>query len=762
MPERPKIIIAISDISSRTSSILENAEYIKSLPIDGIRVNIPQGNLLMDPGYVVTEDDVRGTGFWLKPLEEFNEGMHNYLQLNIDKPGVDLFDDAAWDQVVENFRLMARAANEYGFKGMIFDNEEYGTPWHDIPDDAPDREAQIDKAIERGRAIGAAIAEEFPDISFGTMHGPYTSVYADDKPLIGQGGQPWRAELRGPFFTSIAEGLGPDAEVVDMGEIYRLRSSEDFRESRDWRTERVPELIDWDISPDLLENWAERIQISHMVYTQDWPAGNTMTPEIMVQTLLQALNYSNGFVTIFTEPHLAQLLEETPDGPQSFSNSEWNAAFAQAITFYEWQHSPARWENGVGATSGDDVFDGRDGVDVAEGGEGDDILNGGAGDDALSGGQGADTLVGARGFDLLDGGEGDDILTGGEGEDFIVGGAGTDTAVFTTAVRVDLQDALVNTGEAAGDTFDSIENLLGSAFDDDLRGDAGANSLWGGDLHDDVYGRDGDDLLYGGNGNDRLFGETDNDRLYGGSGSDALYGGDGDDYLRDDGGADLFYGGAGSDTASYWGWYKGTTANTKTLTVNLSTGDNNSGDTYNGIENLLGSNTQKDVFTGSDGANNLNGAGGDDILYGGGGSDILTGGDDTDRLYGGSGSDALYGGDGDDYLHGGNGSDTVKGGDGDDLLRGGNGDDLFYGGAGADRFRFYRNEEDDVINDFENNVDTIQFAGTGFDAFFENWTELQQYATDAGDDVVFNFDGNSSLTIENVNLAELENDIQFL
>jgi len=484
VPERPKIIVAISDISSRTSSILENAEYIKSLPIDGIRVNIPQGNLLMDPGYVVTEDDVRGTGFWLKPLEEFNEGMHNYLQLNIDKPGVDLFDDAAWDQVVENFRLMARAANEYGFKGMIFDNEEYGTPWQDIPDDAPDREAQISMAIERGRAIGEAIAEEFPDISFGTMHGPYTSVYADDKPLIGQGGQPWRAELRGPFFTSIAEGLGPDAEVVDMGEIYRLRSAQDFRESRDWRTERVPELIDWDISSDLLENWADRIKISHMVYTQDWPAGNTMTPEIMVQTLLQALNYSNGFVTIFTEPHLAQLLEETPDGPQPFTNDEWNDAFAQAITFYEWQHSPDRWENGVGPTSGDDVFDGRDGVDVAEGGEGNDTLDGGAGDDALTGGQGYDTLIGGRGNDLLDGGEGndtldggeeddtlnggdgDDILTGGTGEDYIEGGAGTDIATFVGAMAeysyVTDGETLVVTHSATGeiDLVNGVEFLV--------------------------------------------------------------------------------------------------------------------------------------------------------------------------------------------------------------------------------------------------------------------------------------------------------------
>ncbi|WP_290896315.1 calcium-binding protein [Hoeflea sp.] len=53
-----------------------------------------------------------------------------------------------------------------------------------------------------------------------------------------------------------------------------------------------------------------------------------------------------------------------------------------------------------------------------------------------------------------------------------------------------------------------------------LRGDAGANTIWGADGNDVIYGRDGNDSLFGGNGNDTLVGGTGNDTLNGGAGND--------------------------------------------------------------------------------------------------------------------------------------------------------------------------------------------------------------------------------------------------
>ena len=105
----------------------------------------------------------------------------------------------------------------------------------------------------------------------------------------------------------------------------------------------------------------------------------------------------------------------------------------------------------------------------------------------LSGGDGADTLLGL---------DGDDVLFGGRGADLLDGGAGVDTANYGNAVRgvfVDLRIAEAQATGAGADTLVGIENLTGSAFDDLLFGNDGANVLTGGR---------GADVLLGGKGAD--------------------------------------------------------------------------------------------------------------------------------------------------------------------------------------------------------------------------------------------------------------------
>ena len=88
---------------------------------------------------------------------------------------------------------------------------------------------------------------------------------------------------------------------------------------------------------------------------------------------------------------------------------------------------------------------------------------------------GNDRLSGDAGNDTLSGGVGNDVLNGGTGADVLDGGDGIDTASYLGAkagVTVDLGQK-TGTGDAAGDTFISIENLEGSAFADTLVGDTG-------------------------------------------------------------------------------------------------------------------------------------------------------------------------------------------------------------------------------------------------------------------------------------------------
>lgn len=252
----------------------------------------------------------------------------------------------------------------------------------------------------------------------------------------------------------------------------------------------------------------------------------------------------------------------------------------------------------------------------------------------LSGGRGYDALYGRAGDDTLLGEGGNDTLSGGAGADALDGGEGYDTAAYwgaTVGVIVDLLNAGENTGDAAGDTFTSIESVTGSAFADTLRGTHDTNTLSGGGGDDTLNGRQGGDTLYGGAGND------------------ILLGGDGWDHLD---------GGDGTDTTAYWTAWAGVTVDL--LNAANNTGDA-AGDTFASIENIRGTN-YNDMLYGSSEANTLSGGRGFDTLYGRHGDDQLNGEGGNDTLSGGSGADTFVfelGGGEDSVLDFGNGDDLV-------------------------------------------------------------------------------------------------------
>lgn len=91
-------------------------------------------------------------------------------------------------------------------------------------------------------------------------------------------------------------------------------------------------------------------------------------------------------------------------------------------------------------------------------------------------------LIGSANADTLTGDANYNVLQGGAGADTLNGGDGFDTASYVdsgAAVTVDLGLGTASGGDAAGDTFSSIEALIGSAFNDTLIGDSNDNRIEG-------------------------------------------------------------------------------------------------------------------------------------------------------------------------------------------------------------------------------------------------------------------------------------------
>ncbi|KQV56489.1 MULTISPECIES: hypothetical protein [unclassified Caulobacter] len=433
--------------------------------------------------------------------------------------------------------------------------------------------------------------------------------------------------------------------------------------------------------------------------------------------------------------------------------------------------SGGKGDDTLWGSAGNDTLDGGDGDDYLVGGAGDDIVKGGAGwdwssyEDATAGvtvdlnkttaqntgGGGIDTLSGVEhlygtkfndtltgdakdnylwgdaGDDKLYGGAGDDHLSGGVGVNIIDGGAGFDTVDYAfsdvgVTINLNMGAPPVGGGPLVGDWLTSIEAAMGSAYDDEITGNADENYLFGDAGDDQLYAVGGNDTLDGGDGDDYLVGSANStgDLLIGGAGNDSLNvgpgsatvidGGDGDDWLH-----------VSPPVSS------GFLAMTIDLRI---TGDQEvvSGVhvTMSGVENASGG-AGNDHLIGDAKDNVLLGGRGDDILDGGAGSDTVSYADDgllgsviidlgksVQSLGDGRGTDTLIsienviGTSGDDTITGNAAANHLQGADGDDWILAVGGNDVLEGGAGADW----------LIASKDNTAGDKLFGGTGDDILY--------------------------------------------
>ncbi|MDD1462628.1 FG-GAP-like repeat-containing protein [Dolichospermum sp. ST_sed2] len=356
----------------------------------------------------------------------------------------------------------------------------------------------------------------------------------------------------------------------------------------------------------------------------------------------------------------------------------------------------------------------------------------------------------------ITGNSGNNILNGRAGADTLDGGTGIDTASYanaSAAVTVNLALTTAQTGgEATGDILRSIENLIGSSFNDTLTGNIGNNILDGGIGADSLIGGTGNDtyivdsagdivteistlateidtvqasisyilgnnlknlLLLGTNNingtgnslNNTIAGNAGNNILDGGTGADTLTGGTGNDSYNVDNIGDVV-----TETSIL-----ATEIDTVQASVSYILGNN--------LENLNLLGTGKIDGTGNSLNNNIIGNSGDNVLIGGLGSDRLDGGlgNDTASYINASAAvtvnlaltTAQTGGEatGDVLLNmenllGSNFNDTLSGNTGNNILNGGGGADSLTGGIGNDSY-YVDNLADTITENLNEGTDNV-------------------------------------------------------
>lgn len=328
---------------------------------------------------------------------------------------------------------------------------------------------------------------------------------------------------------------------------------------------------------------------------------------------------------------------------------------------------------------------------------------------------------------MIDGGGDDDLVLIASGLINANGGTGIDTLDLrdnfltfgnpysfnmTTGVIVGLSFPFEAVGTAV-----NFENLFLDNWTWTVTGNAADNGITGGTLVDTIDGGLGNDDIRSGLGNDNISG------------------GEGDDFLQPGAGTNTIHGGNGSDTLSFYDQAAG---------VVFTLGEGGAGvgaiatgtQTYDGMENIAGSDAGKfsldqiagaDTLIGNSTANRIDGYWGNDSIYSMGGIDFVTGGFGDDTIFGGTAADHLEGNDGNDILVGNAGGadlfvqdvDELIGGAGNDSIHGER-TDIISGGDGTDNL-YAVNAFDWTINltavsiewmfaDFGN--DTITAAGS--------------------------------------------------
>ena len=317
----------------------------------------------------------------------------------------------------------------------------------------------------------------------------------------------------------------------------------------------------------------------------------------------------------------------------------------------------------------------------------------------------------------------DDVFVAGiDSKHFDGGAGGSDTVNYggsTGAVTVNMITMTGTGGYAQGNTYTNIQNIVGSSYSDTFIASAAANNFNGGlggsDTVSYAFSNAGVTVdLYNGTGSG---GYAQGDVL---AHIQNVIGGDYDDLFIASADANSFVGGGGSNTVSY---QYSTGAVTIDLTNTIGSGTGGAyaaGDTFSGIQNIIGS-VYDDLFIASADANRFDGGGSsvhNRVSYAASNAGVIVDLNYTD----GTGTSGGYA-EGDQLVN----IQDLTGSNFDDTFVASAATNSFDGGAGSNRVSY-------AASTAGVTVDLVDGKGTGGYAQGDTYVNIQNVTGSDGDD----------------------------
>jgi hypothetical protein len=312
--------------------IAANKAFLETQPFHGLvaylrndstGVNVTTNVMTTTPMSYATISSV------LTPLRNtvFTTLKENFGLIQGSRPP-DFFDD--WSVTIQNFANAALALKDAGLKGIVFDNEQYFSPWGNYPTGVKYATRTLaeyqTQARLRGKQLMEAMVAQFPTIAVITLHGPTVSEPKVPTPLF----PVWYSanELLGPLFVGMMEGTPSGALNIDGGELYHLRSSDQFLQSYNWRKYTHPSdaLNSSIIPPADRPSWPGKCSLGFGIYDRPF-SGASMDATILRTTIANALRQADRYTWFYTEGP-SYLLPSSSGG----ASSAWVSAVRNGIS----------------------------------------------------------------------------------------------------------------------------------------------------------------------------------------------------------------------------------------------------------------------------------------------------------------------------------------------------------------------------------------------------------------------------------------------